>query len=161
VNQDGPEQFGFRGNSLHLDLNRDFVKCDSLTARVFNTFFTAWDPDVMVDTHTSNGADYPYTMTLIHTQADKLGGDLGASCAPRDAAGDVRGRWTARLADLPLRESGQGQPGPRHRRIPRDAALLDRLRGAAPHDRLHARDAHAQALRRPLRTRCARWSRRR
>jgi hypothetical protein len=78
VNQDGPEQFGFRGNSRHLDLNRDFVKCDTLTARVFNEFFSAWDPDVMVDTHTSNGADYSYTMTLIHTQADKLGGELGA-----------------------------------------------------------------------------------
>ncbi|KQQ87166.1 M14 family zinc carboxypeptidase [Massilia sp. Leaf139] len=78
VNQDGPEQFGFRGNSRHLDLNRDFVKCDTLTARVFNHLFTAWDPDVMVDTHTSNGADYSYTMTLIHTQADKLGGELGA-----------------------------------------------------------------------------------
>lgn len=77
VNQDGPEQFGFRGNSRHLDLNRDFIKCDSLTAQVFNRLFTAWDPDVMVDTHTSNGADYPYTMTLIHTQADKLGGALG------------------------------------------------------------------------------------
>jgi len=31
----------------------------------------------MVDTHTSNGADYPYTMTLIHTQTDKLGNGLG------------------------------------------------------------------------------------
>ncbi|MFZ6844450.1 M14 family zinc carboxypeptidase [Undibacterium sp. RuTC16W] len=77
VNQDGPEMFGFRGNSLHLDLNRDFIKCDSLNAQVFNQFFTAWDPDVMVDTHTSNGADYPYTMTLIHTQSDKLGAGLG------------------------------------------------------------------------------------
>jgi hypothetical protein len=77
VNQDGPEQFGFRGNSRHLDLNRDFVKCDTLTAQTFNKLFTSWDPDVMVDTHTSNGADYSYTMTLIHTQADKLGGELG------------------------------------------------------------------------------------
>jgi len=78
VNQDGPEQFGFRGNGRHLDLNRDFVKCDTLAAQVFNRLFTDWSPDVMVDTHTSNGADYSYTMTLIHTQADKLGGDLGA-----------------------------------------------------------------------------------
>ncbi|MFJ1467603.1 M14 family zinc carboxypeptidase [Massilia orientalis] len=77
VNQDGPESFGFRGNSRHLDLNRDFVKCDTLTAQTFNKLFTEWDPDVMVDTHTSNGADYSYTMTLIPTQADKLGGDLG------------------------------------------------------------------------------------
>jgi hypothetical protein len=78
VNQDGPEQFGFRGNSRHLDLNRDFIKCDSLNAQVFNRLLSSWDPDVMVDTHTSNGADYPYTMTLIHTQTDKLGGGLGA-----------------------------------------------------------------------------------
>jgi hypothetical protein len=78
VNQDGPEAFGFRGNSRHLDLNRDFVKCDTLTAQTFNRLFTEWDPDVMVDTHTSNGADYSYTMTLIPTQPDKLGGALGA-----------------------------------------------------------------------------------
>ena len=77
MNQDGPEQFGFRGNSRHLDLNRDFIKCDSLNAQLFNRLIASWDPDVMVDTHTSNGADYPYTMTLIHTQADKLGYGLG------------------------------------------------------------------------------------
>ncbi|MCG2584810.1 M14 family zinc carboxypeptidase [Massilia sp. TS11] len=77
VNQDGPEAFGFRGCALHLDLNRDFIKCDSRNAQVFNRFFAAWSPDVMVDTHTSNGADYSYTMTLIHTQCDKLGGGLG------------------------------------------------------------------------------------
>jgi hypothetical protein len=77
VNQLGPESFGFRGNGLHLDLNRDFIKCDSLSAQVFNRFFTAWSPDVMVDTHTSNGADYACTMTLIPTQPDKLGGSLG------------------------------------------------------------------------------------
>ncbi len=77
VNQDGPEQFGFRGNARHLDLNRDFIKADSTNSMVFNQLVTSWDPEVMVDTHTSNGADYPYTMTLIHTQADKLGGSLG------------------------------------------------------------------------------------
>ena len=77
VNQEGPESFGFRGNSLHLDLNRDFIKCDSLNAQAFNRFFSAWSPDVMVDTHTSNGADYHYTMTLIQTQTDKLGYGLG------------------------------------------------------------------------------------
>jgi hypothetical protein len=78
VNQDGPEMFGFRANGRNLDLNRDFVKCDSLAAQVFNRFFAAWSPDVMVDTHTSNGADYRYTMTLIQTQADKLGNELGS-----------------------------------------------------------------------------------
>lgn len=77
VNQNGPEAFGFRGNARHLDLNRDFVKCASSNARSFNRLFTSWDPDVFVDTHTSNGADYQHVMTLIATQPDKLGGPLG------------------------------------------------------------------------------------
>jgi hypothetical protein len=78
ANQQGPEAFGFRGNARHLDLNRDFIKADSLNARAFAQAFMRWDPDVMVDTHTSNGADYQHVMTLIATQPDKLGGRTGA-----------------------------------------------------------------------------------
>ena len=77
VNQNGPEAFGFRGNARHLDLNRDFIKADSLNTRTFAQVFTRWDPDVMVDTHTSNGADYQHVVTLIATQPDKLGGRTG------------------------------------------------------------------------------------
>jgi hypothetical protein len=77
VSQQGPEVFGFRGNARHLDLNRDFIKADSLATRTFTQLFTRWDPDVMVDTHTSNGAEYQHVMTLIATQPDKLGGETG------------------------------------------------------------------------------------
>jgi len=72
ANQNGPEEYGFRGNSKNLDLNRDFVKCDSHNALSFNQLFTKWSPHVFIDNHTSNGADYQYTMTLIATQKDKL-----------------------------------------------------------------------------------------
>ena len=65
------------GNARNLDLNRDFVKCDSRNALAFNKLIAQWKPDVFVDTHTSNGADYAATMTLIATQPDKLGGPLG------------------------------------------------------------------------------------
>jgi hypothetical protein len=77
ANQDGPAEYGFRGNSRNLDLNRDFVKCDSENARSFTSVFRQWDPDVFVDTHVSDGADYSYVMTLISTQHDKLGGEAG------------------------------------------------------------------------------------
>ena len=77
ANQNGPEAYGFRGNARNLDLNRDFIKCDSRNARSFNRLFNQWKPDVFVDTHTSNGADYQYVMTLISTQKDRLGGALG------------------------------------------------------------------------------------
>ncbi len=77
ANQDGPESYGFRGNARNYDLNRDFVKCDSRNARTFNEIFTHWLPDIFVDNHTSNGADYQYTMTLIATQHNKLEAPLG------------------------------------------------------------------------------------
>jgi hypothetical protein len=35
-------------------------------------------PDVFIDTHVSNGADYQYTLTHLFTQHNKLGGELGA-----------------------------------------------------------------------------------
>ena len=77
ANQDGPETYGFRGNARNYDLNRDFLKCDSRNARSFNRIFQTWQPDIFVDNHTSNGADYQYTMTLIATQHDKLEAPLG------------------------------------------------------------------------------------
>ncbi|HUR65760.1 MAG TPA: M14 family metallopeptidase [Chitinophagaceae bacterium] len=77
VDQNGPEEFGFRGNSQNLDLNRDFIKCDSKDARAFSEIFHLTDPDVFVDNHVSNGADYQHVMTLLTTQHDKLGGVMG------------------------------------------------------------------------------------
>jgi len=77
VDQDGPEEFGFRGNSQNLDLNRDFIKCDSKDARAFTEIFHLLDPDVLVDNHVSNGADYQHVITLLTTQHNKLGGVMG------------------------------------------------------------------------------------
>lgn len=77
VDQNGPEEFGFRGNSQNLDLNRDFIKCDSKDARAFTEIFRLTDPDVFVDNHVSNGADYQHIMTLLTTQHNKLGGVMG------------------------------------------------------------------------------------
>lgn len=77
VDQNGPEAFGFRGNSQNLDLNRDFIKCDSRDARAFTEIFHLADPDVFVDNHVSDGADYQHVMTLLTTQHNKLGGAMG------------------------------------------------------------------------------------
>lgn len=76
ANQEGPEYYGFRGNAKNLDLNRDFIKCDSENAKTFNKLYNKWSPDVFIDNHTSNGADYQYSMTLIATQKDKLQEDI-------------------------------------------------------------------------------------
>ena len=77
VNQNGPESYGFRGNAQNLDLNRDFTKNDSRNARSFVQIFHWVNPDIQIDNHVSDGADYQYTMTLLATQWNKLGGELG------------------------------------------------------------------------------------
>ena len=77
VNQNGPVSYGFRGNAQNLDLNRDFTKCDTHEARSFTEIFHYLDPEILLDNHVSDGADYQATMTLITTQYDKLGHTLG------------------------------------------------------------------------------------
>src|SRR5690554_286052 len=93
ANQNGPEAYGFRGNARNLDLNRDFIKTDSRNSRTFQEIFHTWDPDVFMDTHTSNGADYQYVMTLIDTQRDKLAAPL------RELAGNITDSLYARMSD--------------------------------------------------------------
>lgn len=78
ANQNGPNAYGFRGNRQHYDLNRDFIKTDTRNSHLFQEVFNTWDPDVFFDTHTSNGADYQYVMTLIASHKDKMHPDLAS-----------------------------------------------------------------------------------
>ncbi|WP_191859379.1 M14 family metallopeptidase [Hanstruepera ponticola] len=77
ANQNGPIEYGFRGNARNYDLNRDFIKCDTENAKTFAQIFHLVKPDVFIDNHVSNGADYQYTLTHLFTQHNKLGGSLG------------------------------------------------------------------------------------
>lgn len=77
ANQNGPKSYGFRGNARNLDLDRDFTKADSYNALSFSKIFHLVDPDIFLDNHVSDGADYQHIMTLLETQQNKLGGQLG------------------------------------------------------------------------------------
>lgn len=72
ANQEGPEEYGFRGNAQNLDLNRDFIKMDSKNMFAFAKIFHGLDPDVFIDTHVSNGADYQYTLTYIASVKERM-----------------------------------------------------------------------------------------
>ncbi|NMM46828.1 M14 family zinc carboxypeptidase [Marinigracilibium pacificum] len=74
ANQNGPEEYGFRGNARNFDLNRDFIKSDTRNAFAFHNAFLKVKPHLFVDTHVSNGADYQYVITMVYPQKDKLGG---------------------------------------------------------------------------------------
>ncbi|MBS0012063.1 MAG: hypothetical protein KFF49_11665 [Bacteroidales bacterium] len=77
TNQDGPIYKGKRRNARNLDLNRDFAKQETKNARSFARIFLHLNPDVFLDTHTTNGSDHQYTITLIATLHSKLDTAMG------------------------------------------------------------------------------------
>ncbi len=72
ANQNGPIEYGFRGNAQNLDLNRDFVKTDSRNAKALVNLMAKEQYHLFIDNHTSNGADYQYVLTYFHTRPEKL-----------------------------------------------------------------------------------------
>ena len=62
--QDGPDIVGERTNGKGLDLNRDGVKAESPEMRgALKQIYNAWDPDLMMDLHTTNGTRHGYQLT--------------------------------------------------------------------------------------------------
>lgn len=65
INQNGPEEMGWRVTANNLNLNRDFLKADTPEMRAWLTMFSHWMPDFFIDTHTTDGADYQYALTYL------------------------------------------------------------------------------------------------
>lgn len=63
INQNGPKEMGWRTNALNLNLNRDYMKADSPEMKSWLKFYNSWLPDVFVDCHVTDGADYQYEIT--------------------------------------------------------------------------------------------------
>ncbi|MEM7230490.1 MAG: M14 family zinc carboxypeptidase, partial [Planctomycetota bacterium] len=62
--QIGPaEGMGQRPNAQGFDLNRDYVKLESPEARGMVDVLNRWDPDLIIDTHTTNGSRHRYALT--------------------------------------------------------------------------------------------------
>lgn len=63
INQRGPREMGFRSTAQRLNLNRDYTKADAPEMRDWLAMFDAWMPDLFMDIHTTDGADYAYDLT--------------------------------------------------------------------------------------------------
>jgi len=98
INQNGPREMGWRTTAAGLNLNRDYVKADAPEMQAWLRLFAAWLPDLFVDCHVTDGADYQYPLTW----AMELGGNLDPALAQW-----CRDTWLAGLeADL----AGRGIP---------------------------------------------------
>lgn len=107
INQRGPEEMGWRTNARNLNLNRDYGKLDTPEVRAVVAALDLWRPDLFLDIHVTDGADYQYDVTFGHQGAhalspainDWLAGVLEPALArDLEAAGHVPGPLT-QLAD--------------------------------------------------------------
>lgn len=63
INQNGPEEMGWRVTAQNLNLNRDYLKADAPEMRAMLRLFTAWLPDLTIDCHVTDGIDFQYDVT--------------------------------------------------------------------------------------------------
>jgi hypothetical protein len=77
INQNGPEEMGWRVNAQNLNLNRDYMKAETPEMKAMLRLFTAWLPDLYVDCHVTDGIDFQYDITYAVEPAPYL--DPGVS----------------------------------------------------------------------------------
>jgi hypothetical protein len=97
--QNGPEQVGQRPNAMNLDLNRDYVKAEAPETRASLAMFNAWDPDVFVDLHTTDGSYHGYALTYspsLHPAAAIAGAFNGGGFARDSMLPLIRQRMRTR-----------------------------------------------------------------
>lgn len=64
INQNGPDEMGWRCTAANYNLNRDYMKVDTQEMRAFLRLFHQWKPHLWFDTHTTDGADFQYDVTF-------------------------------------------------------------------------------------------------
>ncbi len=63
INQNGPDEMGFRATSAGYNLNRDYMKADAPETRAWLKLWNEWNPDFFIDCHVTDGADFQYNIT--------------------------------------------------------------------------------------------------
>jgi hypothetical protein len=89
INQNGPQEMGWRVTANNLNLNRDFLKADAPEMQAWLNMFNTWMPDFFIDSHTTDGADYQYVLTYqmeIYRSEERR---VGKECTPT-----CRSRWS-------------------------------------------------------------------
>jgi hypothetical protein len=70
INQNGPAQMGWRATTACMNLNRDYMKADAPETRAWLALWNEWKPDLFIDCHVTDGADFRYNITYHHEHHD-------------------------------------------------------------------------------------------
>ena len=72
INQNGPDEMGWRATSANLNLNRDYLKADAPETRHWLKLWNEWQPDFFIDCHVTNGADFRYNITYEYAHHQEI-----------------------------------------------------------------------------------------
>lgn len=72
INQNGPAEMGWRSTAQNYNLNRDYTKLDAPESRAQISLLHRFKPDFFFDNHTTDGADYPYSLMLCTPNGPNL-----------------------------------------------------------------------------------------
>lgn len=78
INQNGPEEMGFRANATNLNLNRDYMKADAPETRAWLKLWNEWRPDLFIDCHVTDGADFQYNLTYEYAHFQEVSPQIKA-----------------------------------------------------------------------------------
>ncbi|HZI87885.1 MAG TPA: M14 family metallopeptidase [Pyrinomonadaceae bacterium] len=72
INQNGPADMGWRATTVNQNLNRDYMKADTPETRAWLALWNEWTPDLFIDCHVTDGADYRYNITYHFEHHDGI-----------------------------------------------------------------------------------------
>lgn len=72
INQNGPAEMGWRTTTSYQNLNRDYMKADTPETRAWLGLWNRWHPDLFIDCHVTDGADYRYNITYQFEHHDGI-----------------------------------------------------------------------------------------
>ena len=78
INQNGPEEMGWRVTARNLNLNRDYLKADAPEMRALLRLFAAWGPDLYIDCHVTDGIDFQYDVTYTTETGPQIDAGVAA-----------------------------------------------------------------------------------
>lgn len=78
INQNGPAESGWRTTAQNLNLNRDYMKADAPEMRAWLAVYDAWQPALLIDDHTTDGADFQYVIGYDMAMRDDAPAPIGA-----------------------------------------------------------------------------------
>jgi hypothetical protein len=78
INQNGPDEMGFRANASNLNLNRDYMKADAPETRAWLKLWNEWRPDLFIDCHVTDGADFQYNLTYEYAHFQEVSPSIKA-----------------------------------------------------------------------------------